>query len=212
MGEIMPLHPPVKNQAETHLALAPEFQSPAVARCCKAWNRAFKAHTDAGTSSVWVPVRANEAYRSAMPPLTTPQNLCDFVACVAHGVAVRTILPAHATSLLDAARVAARAFKFVEGTSALRSAKRKNKIPGCETVDWDFVAVKTTTYPELASQICPKMTQNQRDLSHVLYENVTGLTPHRMLSIRISLRTRMKKHGKRGFPIHPSFLPLAPCG
>jgi len=69
-----------------------------------------------------------------------------------------------------------------------------------------------TTYPELASQICPKMTQNQRDLSHVLYENVTGLTPHRMLSIRISLRTRMKKHGKRGFPIHPSFLPLAPCG
>jgi hypothetical protein len=91
-------------------------------------------------------VRANEAYRSAMPPLTTPQNLCDFVACVAHGVAVRTILPAHATSLLDAARVAARAFKFVEGTSAPRSAKRKNKIPGCETVDWDFVAVKTMHY------------------------------------------------------------------
>ena len=78
MGEIMPLHPPVKNQAETHLALAPEFQSPAVARCCKAWNRAFKAHTDAGTSSVWVPVRANEAYRSAMPrspPLRTSATL-----------------------------------------------------------------------------------------------------------------------------------------
>jgi hypothetical protein len=159
MGEIMPQHPPVKNQAPTHLALAPEFQSPAVARCCKAWNRAFKAHTDARTNPVWVPIRANEAYRSAMPPLTTPQNLCDFIACVAHGVSVRAICLIHATSLLAAARVASSAFRLVENPPerpAPRSARGKNKISGCETVDWDFAAVKTTTYPELPSPDRPQ--------------------------------------------------------
>ncbi len=155
----MPQQPPARNLAEQHLALAPEFQSPAVARCCKAWNRAFKAHTDAGTQPVWIPVRANEAYRSAMPPLSSPQNLSDFVACVAYGVAVRTILPFQAASLLDAARVAARVFKLVEtppNAPSPRKARGKNKIPGCETVEWDFAAVKTTTYPELPSPDRPQ--------------------------------------------------------
>jgi hypothetical protein len=94
-----------------------------------------------------------------MPPLTSPENLSDFIACVAHGVTARTILPAHAAPLLDAARVASRVFKLVEtsrNAPSPRNARGKNKIPGCETVDWDFAAVKTTTYPELPSPDRPQ--------------------------------------------------------
>jgi hypothetical protein len=49
----MPLHPLAKDLPEEHIALAPEFHSPAVARCCQAWNRAFKSHLQGGTNHVW---------------------------------------------------------------------------------------------------------------------------------------------------------------
>jgi hypothetical protein len=87
----MPLHPLAKNLPEEHIALAPYFHSSAVARCCKARNRAFKAHREVGTNPVSTSLRANEAYRNAMPPLSSPQNLYGFIACVAHGVVVRAI-------------------------------------------------------------------------------------------------------------------------
>jgi len=160
----MPVHPNAKNMREEHIALAPVFHSPAVARCCKAWNRAFKAHREGGTNPVSIYLRANEAYREAMPPLSSPQNLCDFIACVAHGVTVRAICDIQAAALLQAAGVASRAFKLVANTAntaASRADQRKNKISGCETVDWDFTALKTTAYPEepLAKppQFAPKL-------------------------------------------------------
>jgi len=155
----MPQHPSVGSMPRQHIALDPEFQSPAVARCCNAWNRAFKAYTEAGCSPVFITVRANEAYRNAMPPLSSPQNLSDFVACVAHGVTVRAICLAHATPLLAAAKVASSVFRLVENSPdkpAPHSAPEKNEISGCETVDWDFAAVKTTTYPEQPSSEQPQ--------------------------------------------------------
>ena len=35
----MPIHPNARKMREEHIALAPVFHSPAVSRCCKAWNR-----------------------------------------------------------------------------------------------------------------------------------------------------------------------------
>ena len=65
----MPVHPNAKNMREEHIALAPVFHSPAVARCCKAWNRAFKAHREGGTNPVSIYLRANEACQRHAAPL-----------------------------------------------------------------------------------------------------------------------------------------------
>jgi len=108
----MPLHPLAKNLRDERIALAPEFDSPAVARCCDAWNRAFQAAKAAGTNPVSVYLRANEAYHAALPPLSSQQNLCYFIACVAHGIATRAICDPHARGLLEAAKVASRAFRY----------------------------------------------------------------------------------------------------
>jgi len=40
----MPRHPQANDTVLNPIALAPEFHNPAVARCCKAWNRAFRAN------------------------------------------------------------------------------------------------------------------------------------------------------------------------
>ena len=144
----MPLHPEAKKMREPLLGLAPEFHSPAVARCCKAWNRTYRAHRIGGTNPVSSLVRANEAYRAAMPPLSSPQNLCDFIACVAHGVTVLTVDILQAAPLLDAARAATRALKLASDEAKPRGKQRKNKIPGCETVDSDSTSVEATTYQE----------------------------------------------------------------
>jgi hypothetical protein len=149
----MPVHPLAKNMPEEYLALAPGFHSPAVARCCKAWNRAFKAQLKGGTSPISIRLRASEAYREAMPPLTSPQNLCDFIACVAHAVTVKAMCMEHAASLMHAAGMASRAFKLLASTAntaAPHANPRKNKISGCETVDWDFTDLETTTSAEQA--------------------------------------------------------------
>ena len=147
----MPLHPLAKNLPVQRMALAPEFHSPAVARCCQAWNRVYRANRKAGTNPISTSLRANEAYRNAMPPLSSPRNICDFVACVAYALVVRAMCQEQATSLLHAAGVASRAFKLAASTAntaAPRAAQRKNKISGCETVGWNFAGLKTTTYPE----------------------------------------------------------------
>jgi hypothetical protein len=162
LGETMPVHPEAKYMTVEHLSLAQEYRNPAVERCCKARNRAFKYQLNRGTKPVYIYVRANAAYRDAMPPLTTPQNLCDFIACVTHGLAINVIPRYHSAPLMDAARVAARAFKLVADTaktSAPARPQRKNKTPGCETVGWDFAGLETTTCPEEPLENGPRFPQ-----------------------------------------------------
>jgi len=158
----MPPHSETNDNIHNPIALAPEFHNPAVARCCKAWNRVFKANQKAGPAPVLIYIRANEAFRFAMPPLSTPQDLCDFVACVTHALVLNVIPLEHAAALMDAARVASRALKLAAnpaGTSTAPGRKRKNKIPGCETVDWDFAGLETTTYPEESLGNTPAVKQ-----------------------------------------------------
>ena len=149
----MPLHPLAKNMPEEYLAVPPGFHSPAIARCCKAWNRAYKYHRERGTNPISFHLRANEAYREAMPPLSSPQNLCDFIACLTHAITVRAICLEHAASLMHAAGMASRAFKLVAntaGTAPSPGPQRKNKISGCETVDSNFTGLESTTSSKLA--------------------------------------------------------------
>jgi hypothetical protein len=96
-----------------HLTLDPAFHNAAVTRCCKAWTTAYRAARIAGTWGPACYIRANEAYRNAMPPLTTTQNIRDFIACTAHGLMMRAIETMIAPKLLYAAQVATSAQRRV---------------------------------------------------------------------------------------------------
>jgi hypothetical protein len=50
--------------------------------------------------------KAGEAYRAALPPLTSRDNCRDFIACVAHGILLGAIPESSAGKLLYAAQVA----------------------------------------------------------------------------------------------------------
>ena len=89
-----------------HLEVSPEYHSTAVERCCRAWNLTLEAALDEGINLVSSHLRANEAFRNAMPPLTTARNIRDFIACVAFGMMANTIDYAFAPKLLYAAQMA----------------------------------------------------------------------------------------------------------
>ncbi len=90
----------------------PSFASPAVARCCKAWKKVYRAEVekDKETRSE-IAKRAGEAYRAAMPPLTTRENCRDFIACVAQGILLGAIPEKNGGKLLYAVQVALAAAK-----------------------------------------------------------------------------------------------------
>ena len=92
-----------------NLILDPTYHSAAVARCCEAWRIVYKDERAKGTPGVSCYLRANEAYRYAMPPLTTAKNIRDYIACIAHGMMARTIDMIVAPHLIATARVACRA-------------------------------------------------------------------------------------------------------
>jgi hypothetical protein len=53
--------------------------------------------------------KANKAYREALPPLRGAENIRDFIACVAHGMAIEVFDIREASKMLYAAQVAASA-------------------------------------------------------------------------------------------------------
>ncbi len=81
-------------------------ESHAVARCRAAWKQAYDAARAGGHDSYDSRVAAREAYFNAMPPLSSRENVCDFVACVARGILLDFIPPHQSTRLLYAAQVA----------------------------------------------------------------------------------------------------------
>jgi hypothetical protein len=81
-------------------------ENPAIARCMKAYARAKNAAIAMGKGSVFCALRAEEAYRYAMPRLSGDENIRDFIACVAHGMLIDAISSANTTRLLYAAQIA----------------------------------------------------------------------------------------------------------
>jgi len=114
----------------------PAFANPAVAHCCKAWKRAFRAAMKCDKSSLTAAGNAGEAYRAAMPPLTTRESCSDFIACVTHGLLIGAICEKDSGKLLYAAQVARTASNSCENppksaqnasNSRRPSAKRSGK-------------------------------------------------------------------------------------
>ena len=82
----------------------------AIKRCCAAWQRAFNAFLnekgDDEMARIVAARRAAPAYCKAMPPLAGLNNICDFIACAAHGILIEAIPEKRANQLLYAAQVA----------------------------------------------------------------------------------------------------------
>jgi hypothetical protein len=85
---------------------SPARQLPAVAICCDAWEAAFHESYSRDKQEYFARTHANTAYRNSMPPLSGYQSICDFIACVAHGMAIEAIPDANGAKLLYAAQVA----------------------------------------------------------------------------------------------------------
>ena len=106
--------------ADERLATNPAGMTPALMLCCEAWAKTLKHQRAIGTNPVSCYVRANEAYRAAMPPLNSAGNIQDFIACTAFGIMNGPIALLLAPKLLYAAQVA---------TANLRHSAPKSKRP-----------------------------------------------------------------------------------
>ena len=85
---------------------SPALQNPAVARCCKAWERAYQAEIEQGEHEFNARDEAKTAFRKAMPPLAGHQCISDFIACVTYALLINAIEYENASKLLYAAQVA----------------------------------------------------------------------------------------------------------
>jgi hypothetical protein len=97
---------PTRVTADAVAKPTPSFANPAVAHCCKAWKKAFRAAINDDLSEYKAALIACEAYRAAMPPISTRDGCLDFIACVAHGILLSAISEKDSGKLLYAAQVA----------------------------------------------------------------------------------------------------------
>ena len=84
----------------------PVSANPAVARCMNALTRTYEEEKMKRKGNFDATLTAEKAYRKAMPPLSGYENICDFIACVAHAMLIGAILDDKGTKLLYAAQVA----------------------------------------------------------------------------------------------------------
>jgi hypothetical protein len=112
------------------LPIPQELEATAIGRCCKAWYRAYEKAAEQGRGELSCGIRANQAYRAAMPPLTCAENVPDFVACVTHGLVMGTIVDTIATRLVHAAQVVSRSCK---ASSCRSQAASRNKTSNMKT-------------------------------------------------------------------------------
>lgn len=87
------------------------MENVAVIRCCGAAHRAFLAAVAEGKPNCAAESEGTEAYRRAMPPLDSDENIRNFISCVAHAMLIRIIDPAEAPRLLYAAQCAVAAVR-----------------------------------------------------------------------------------------------------
>ncbi len=101
MPDSSPFLPAVEN-----IAHGSAIENLGVIRCCSAAHKTFLAAVADGKPNDIAHAEAAEAYRRAMPPLDSAQNISNFISCVAHAMLIRVIEPAEAPRLLYAAQCA----------------------------------------------------------------------------------------------------------
>ena len=93
-------------EIETVEKPGPALANLAISRCAEAWEDAYREQMEEDESEYSATKKAGEAYRAALPPLTSRDNCRDFIACVAHGILLGAIPETSAGKLLYAAQVA----------------------------------------------------------------------------------------------------------
>ena len=83
---------------------SPALENTAVAHCCEVWELTRRQARDAGNSIVVSRVAAHKAFQKSLPPLTGPENIQNFIACVAHGMLIGAILSPDGVQRLYAIR------------------------------------------------------------------------------------------------------------
>jgi hypothetical protein len=164
-----------------NIDISADFSCPAIDRCCQAWYKAFKNAQAKGTNPVSVRLRANEAYRYAMPPLTSTENIRDFVACVVHGMMVGAIIDELAARWLYAAQITTSMFKQAKRPKSLkkkasgsRSAKR-NAAPTPSPTDCPAVPADLSRVSAVACD--EEQTMDRQTISETITCEVPGAVP-----------------------------------
>ena len=80
--------------------------NPAVARCCDAYAQTYRLVSAVKDQAYNASHEAIEAYRRAMPPLDSSENIRDFIACVTYGLIINVFFIEMAGKLLYAAQIA----------------------------------------------------------------------------------------------------------
>ena len=118
---------PIKRQTLIEAAIEQMSPpNPAILRCCNAWITAHQNALAKGTNPVSALLRGNEAYRAAMPPLSGAENIRDYIACLAHGMASRTIILSVGAGLLSVARTALSAHNRLNNKGLTKKAQKKS--------------------------------------------------------------------------------------
>jgi hypothetical protein len=80
--------------------IQPTPRNPAIQRCCIAEKRSRRDSLSKGLGIVETEVRADEAYRKALPELVGYENIRDFIACITFGMAHGNVTAFQGTKLL----------------------------------------------------------------------------------------------------------------
>ena len=118
----------------------PAAANPAIARCIQAYTDALQAYLRKNDNSFIAERIAKAAFRSAMPPLTGSRNIRDYVACVAHAIAINAVDGSDGARLLYAAQVASTA------QSAQRRIKAKSNAI-TERKPWENMQLPNIEFP-----------------------------------------------------------------
>ena len=112
----------------------PAAANPAIARCSLAYTTAHRLAASEGENK-WESERAAKvAYRNAMPALSGPRNIRDFIACTAHAMLIGAINASDGARLLYAAQVAYAAHNAQPKKKDKSSAKTAPKPPENEHI------------------------------------------------------------------------------
>lgn len=93
----------------------------AIALCMEAWTHAYQSVMESNRGRFEAAAAASSAYRRTLPTLVGLDGIRNFIACVAHGIAIDAIEGSSASRLLYAAQVA---------KSASKPSNAPKKLPG----------------------------------------------------------------------------------
>jgi hypothetical protein len=134
-----------------HHTLQRASDNPAVKRCIRAWNRACNRELERGKDDFDGEQAGLRAFCRAMPPLDCPDNIRDFIACIAYASLTEIMIHGNSRHLLDAAKIAQAGIRL-EPKPAEKDAART----GSATAEKDLpkAVTRLISYPGGVSNAC----------------------------------------------------------